>query len=53
LPAVSKMSPRVMRKALTHAASTAALAQRKYMTLDDLSESQKRYQTVARRPIGF
>lgn len=53
LEVMSSLSPRVMRKALTHAASSAALEGRKYLTLEDLTASQNRYQPSARRAIGF
>lgn len=53
LDAVSAMRPRIMRKTLTHAAGAAAVKGNKFMTLEDLSGSQKRYETVPVRGIGF
>lgn len=54
LEALSQMSPRVMRKALTHAAGTAARANRCQLLLEDLQTSQKRYAAEpVRRSMGF
>lgn len=53
LDVMGKMSPRVMRKALTRAAGNAALQGRKFLLLEDLESSKKRYETVKRQPIGF
>ena len=54
LDAVAMLSPRVMRKALTLAASSAVVAGRKHLLLEDLEGSQKRYAPVEpRRSIGF
>lgn len=53
LERMGKMSPRVMRKALTRAAGNAALQGRKHMLLDDLELSQKRYMPVKRQAPGF
>lgn len=54
LGALSQMSPRVMRKALTHAAGAAARAGRSQLLLEDLETSQKRYAPeTARRTMGF
>lgn len=54
LDAISAMSPRVMRKVLTRAASSAVMKGRKYLLLEDLESSRKRYQTkVESKPIGF
>lgn len=51
---MSNVSPRVMRKALTHAASNAAFNGRKFLTMEDLEQSQKRYGPAPKRqPIGF
>jgi ATP-dependent Lon protease len=53
LERMSRVSPRVMRKALTHAASCAALAGRKFIQVEDLEASGKRYAPPARKSIGF
>lgn len=53
LAVMGKMSPRVMRKALTRAAGNAALQGRKYLLLEDLEVSKKRDQGNTRHPVGF
>ena len=53
LQAVSSMSPRVMRKVLTHAARLAITDGRRYLKLEDLGTSQKRYADTSRKSIGF
>lgn len=54
LDSVSNLSPRVMRKALTFAASQAALAGRQQVLGEDLSQGGKRYEAKSTsRGIGF
>jgi ATP-dependent Lon protease len=54
LTQMSRMSPRVMRKALTLAASAAVVAGRKFLLVEDLVGSQKRYAPApAKQAIGF
>ena len=50
---VGRLSPRVMRKALTAAAGVAALDGRAELTLDDLTTVRARYSAPAKTPIGF
>lgn len=52
--ATARMSPRVMRKALTLSASAAVVAGRRFVLVDDLVGSQKRYAPVTtKQSIGF
>lgn len=52
--ATARMSPRVMRKALTLSASAAVVAGRRFVLVDDLAGSQKRYAPAsAKQAIGF
>jgi len=52
--ATARMSPRVMRKALTLSASAAVVAGRRFVLVDDLAGSQKRYAPPAtKQAIGF
>lgn len=53
LDVMQTMSPRLMRKALTAAASRAVLAGRNHLQADDLTSSGNRYREVQRRAIGF
>lgn len=53
LAEMSRMSPRIMRKALTMAASAAAMAGRKSLQVEDLALSNKRYASPERRTMGF
>lgn len=54
LDLISAMSPRSMRKALTRAASRAALEKRRTLSMQDLADTCKRYaEDTERRSIGF
>jgi ATP-dependent Lon protease len=53
LDVMSAMRPRVMRKTLRKAAGRAALKGNKFLTIEDLSASQKRYEAAPVRSIGF
>lgn len=53
LDLMSRMSPRVMKKALTDAASVAVYDGRGYLMPGDLTSAQKRYTTPERRSMGF
>lgn len=53
LDTISKMRPRVMRKTLLDAAGKAALKGNKFLTIEDLSKSQLRYDPVPVRTMGF
>lgn len=50
---VAKMSPRLMRRALTRAAGCAALDKRTELVLEDLRNAQSPYTTNKRAPLGF
>lgn len=50
---MSKLSPRIMRKALTRAAGIAAAAGRKYLLLEDLESGRKRYELKQSFGPGF
>lgn len=53
LERMSRLSPRIMRKALTHAASQAVLDNRKYLQIQDLETAGKRYAPADRPTLGF
>lgn len=53
LDAMSRMSPRNMRKVLTRTASLGARQKRKQMTLENLKVAQQRYPEKSSRSIGF
>lgn len=50
---VAKLSPRIMRRALTRAAGCAALDKRSELLLEDLRNAQAPYGPQKRAPIGF
>ena len=53
LDTISTMRPRVMRKTLLDAAGKAALKGNKFLTIEDLSKSQLRYDPAPVRTMGF